>query len=192
MSNSKWFQTESKVFSLSSIGYLPSNTTERSQRLTAWGRGSGIHAQDSHGRSWMLGEYRNIALIPFQSPYNIAYCAWSRDFPHNNIFSSHYTGNISSLSPRADCLESSGLFGQYQSWAGDGDWCVSYMIPAHCPALSIHQPPGILPEISAWKSSIWRFVITEKAPTRAFSWLKAATTAFTFKTLLSKDNRIGH
>ena len=30
---------------------------------------------------------------------------------------------------------------------------------------------------------IRRFVITEKAPTRAFSWLKAATTAFTFKTL---------
>ena len=29
-----------------------------------------------------------------------------------------------------------------------------------------------------------RFVITEKDPTRAFSWLKAATTAFTFKTLL--------
>ena len=28
------------------------------------------------------------------------------------------------------------------------------------------------------------FVITEKAPTRAFSWLKAATTAFTFKTPL--------
>ena len=34
--------------------------------------------------------------------------------------------------------------------------------------------------------SIRRFVITEKAPTRAFSWLKVATTAFTFKTLLSK------
>ena len=28
------------------------------------------------------------------------------------------------------------------------------------------------------------FSITEKVPTRAFSWLKAATTAFTFKTLL--------
>ena len=28
------------------------------------------------------------------------------------------------------------------------------------------------------------FTITEKAPTRAFSYLKAATTAFTFKTLL--------
>ena len=38
--------------------------------------------------------------------------------------------------------------------------------------------------ISASKMSIRRFVITEKAPTRAFSWLKAATTAFTFKTLL--------
>ena len=38
--------------------------------------------------------------------------------------------------------------------------------------------------ISASKSSIQGFVITEKAPTRAFSWLKAATTAFTFKTLL--------
>ena len=38
--------------------------------------------------------------------------------------------------------------------------------------------------ISAWKSSIRRFVIKEKAPTRAFSWLKAATTTFTFKTLL--------
>ena len=32
--------------------------------------------------------------------------------------------------------------------------------------------------------AIRRFVIMEKAPTRAFSWLKAATTAFTFKTLL--------
>ena len=31
-------------------------------------------------------------------------------------------------------------------------------------------------ETSASKSSIRRFVITEKAPTRAFSWLKAATT----------------
>ena len=37
---------------------------------------------------------------------------------------------------------------------------------------------------SASKSCIQRFVITEKAPTRAFSWLKAATTAFSFKTLL--------
>ena len=32
--------------------------------------------------------------------------------------------------------------------------------------------------------AIRRFVITEKAPTRAVSWLKAASTAFTFKTLL--------
>ena len=37
---------------------------------------------------------------------------------------------------------------------------------------------------SASKKSIRRLVITEKAPTRAFSWLKEATTAFTFKTRL--------
>ena len=43
---------------------------------------------------------------------------------------------------------------------------------------------NIVVEDSASKRSIRRFVITEKAPTRAFSWLKAATTAFTFKTLL--------
>ena len=36
-------------------------------------------------------------------------------------------------------------------------------------------------EDSAPKRSIRRFVITEKAPTRAFSWLKAATTAFTLR-----------
>ena len=44
--------------------------------------------------------------------------------------------------------------------------------------------PGAGVDTSASKSSIRRFVITEKAPTRAFSWLKAATTTFTFKTLL--------
>ena len=44
-------------------------------------------------------------------------------------------------------------------------------------------PAAALVIISVSKSSIRRFVITEKAPTRAFSWLKAATTAFTFKTL---------
>ena len=38
-------------------------------------------------------------------------------------------------------------------------------------------------DTGASKRSIRRFVITEKAPTRAFSWLKAATTAFTLKTL---------
>ena len=38
--------------------------------------------------------------------------------------------------------------------------------------------------ISASISSIRRLIITEKAPTRAFSWLKVLTSAFTFKTLL--------
>ena len=36
----------------------------------------------------------------------------------------------------------------------------------------------------AVKINRWSCTITEKAPSRAFSWLKAATTAFTFKTLL--------
>ena len=36
---------------------------------------------------------------------------------------------------------------------------------------------------SASKRSIRRFVITEKVPSMALSWLKVATTAFTFKTL---------
>ena len=48
-------------------------------------------------------------------------------------------------------------------------------------ATSVSAP---LVKVSASKRTILRFAITEKAPTRAFSWLKAATTAFTFKTLL--------
>ena len=46
---------------------------------------------------------------------------------------------------------------------------------------------GVEACISAVKRSIGsttRCTITEKAPTRAFSWLKAPTSAFTFKTLL--------
>ena len=47
------------------------------------------------------------------------------------------------------------------------------------------QPPYYMtwvPNRAANHPSV--FPITEKAPTRAFFWLKAATTAFTFKTLL--------
>ena len=44
----------------------------------------------------------------------------------------------------------------------------------------IQFPPLYTVSTSASKSCIRRFVITEKA----FSWLKAVTTAFTFKTLL--------
>ena len=58
----------------------------------------------------------------------------------------------------------------------------------HSTILLTSPQPGKMAAVrvmcSAWKSSIRRFVISEKAPTRAFSWLKAATTAFTFKTLL--------
>ena len=53
------------------------------------------------------------------------------------------------------------------------------------------SPPPVLPSPSPRchtpeeLQTIHRlFTITEKAPTRAFSWLKEPTSAFTFKTLL--------
>ena len=67
----------------------------------------------------------------------------------------------------------------------DGEVGGHVQAPAHA---VVHHDLAAAPDqselsTSASKSSIRRFVITEKAPTRAFSWLKAATTAFTFKTL---------
>ena len=47
------------------------------------------------------------------------------------------------------------------------------------PAHTRHGPLLVLQTINRRSCTI-----TEKAPTRGFSWLKAATTAFTFKTLL--------
>ena len=46
-----------------------------------------------------------------------------------------------------------------------------------------HQDRCFTIAIEIQTKAIRRFVITEKAPTRAFSWLTAATTASTFKTL---------
>ena len=43
---------------------------------------------------------------------------------------------------------------------------------------------GVLQTIYRFHNQFSHFTITEKAPTRAFSWLKAATIDFTFKTLL--------
>ena len=45
------------------------------------------------------------------------------------------------------------------------------------------QQPALVPQIDPSVAQPV-FTITEKAPTRAFSWLKAPTRAFTFKTLL--------
>ena len=56
-------------------------------------------------------------------------------------------------------------------WAGAGGEAVEYTLVLQTKAIR-------------------RFVITEKAPTRAFSWLKAATTTFTFNSLLPRiDSR---
>ena len=60
-----------------------------------------------------------------------------------------------------------------------GDWmCLLNEISQFNSGLQIQS--RVVLQMKAIRS----FVITEKAPTRAFSWLKAATTAFTFKTLL--------
>ena len=65
------------------------------------------------------------------------------------------------------------------------DNTLTHTLSSACAGLvgAIMGTPADVVKASASKSSIRRFVITEKAPTRAFSWLKAATTAFTFKTL---------
>ena len=66
------------------------------------------------------------------------------------------------------------------SWVGT--WS-TVILETYCEIL---LSPSILQYLrySASKRSIQRFVITDYAPTRAFSSLKAATTAFTFKTQL--------
>merc|ERR1712155_340277 len=64
-----------------------------------------------------------------------------------------------------------------------GDLCTASICRCGDATLTRDSDSRCCVEASASKSSIRRFVITEKAPTRAFSWLKAATTAFTFKTL---------
>ena len=60
-----------------------------------------------------------------------------------------------------------------------------------CPRMSRVSHTQYLLSISIYTSAVKRSIgsttgctITEKAPTRAFSWLQVATTAFTFKTLL--------
>ena len=60
------------------------------------------------------------------------------------------------------------------------------MSNAESGVLSKYQTQAIEEEkvvTSAANRSIGSTTITEKAPTRAFSWLKAPTSVFTFKTL---------
>ena len=62
--------------------------------------------------------------------------------------------------------------------------CILHAKLHHSVQFLLSATPGRGHLATCSKSSIGRFVITEKAPTSAFSWLKAATTALTFKTLL--------
>ena len=75
-------------------------------------------------------------------------------------------------------------------WLRDGAWVFlgleEEQVPSVAPSVAV---PGalrgtalVLCSASSVSQSV--FTITEKTPTRAFSWLKAPTSAFTFKTLL--------
>ena len=76
--------------------------------------------------------------------------------------------------------------------------------PAHCSlhqhsvTWGLHTSPVICSFSAVLRYSCEDFTITEKAPTRAFSWLKVPTSPFAFKTLLRhcgkqviRDRRIG-
>ena len=76
------------------------------------------------------------------------------------------------------------LLGVLWSGGNEGSWLITIAsglrLHDQCHSAAPRTPAaGDSLDTSASKSSIRRFVITEKAPTRAFSWLNAATTAFT-------------
>ena len=68
------------------------------------------------------------------------------------------------------------------------------LLALFCNKILTKSEQGVVVVVISWRSGCVTLTVTlqlyrgggcaEKAPTRAFSWLKAATTAFTFKTLL--------
>ena len=110
----------------------------------------------------------------------------------NWVISSMFSLNKSSLflTPLRVYLSANPLFCRFRVFSlfdlREGVWLADVY---ECPPVSQTEIVKLLrlskmERNSASKRSIRRFVVTEKAPTRAFSWLKAATTAFKFMTLL--------
>ena len=110
----------------------------------------------------------------------------------NWVISSMFSLNKSSLflTPLRVYLSANPLFCRFRVFSlfdlREGVWLADVY---ECPPVSQTEIVKLLrlskmERNSASKRSIRRFVVMEKAPTRAFSWLKAATTAFTFETLL--------
>ena len=89
-----------------------------------------------------------------------------------------YSDHVS-CTPRSMAGSTRGVTPRTQSWT----WWTTQWVGGYYTINLLKQTMSTV-AISASNRSIRRFIITEKAPTRAFSWLKAATTAFTFKTLL--------
>ena len=76
--------------------------------------------------------------------------------------------------------------GCWRTWSAVSRW--GWSVTASTPSPSTRwccRPRSIVNGDSDTRTiNRWSCTITEKAPTRAFSWLKAPTTDFTFKTLL--------
>ena len=83
------------------------------------------------------------------------------------------------------------LINQLQHNCSQFSWLIKYLafwVSIIVAAKTISTFGQLSVSSSAWNEGYPNvpedFTITEKAPTRAFSWLKAPTSAFTFKTLL--------
>ena len=109
------------------------------------------------------GLYRNImcGVTRLKLYHNVQDCQVVKNICNFTSWTKFWGGQAASDS--AECRVNKQIITRLLRWSADKKSCHSS---------------------SASKRSIRRFAITEKAPTRAFSWLKAATTAFTFKTLL--------
>ena len=114
------------------------------------------------------------------------YMGWS--FDDGRAFcKNHYSGDLVSWGSKA---EEDDYFGTSSLYTPSGDYWIGLREDE---GWGYEWVDGSATDYTNWmdenpNSQVscdwWWFVSTEKAPTRAFSWLKAATTAFSFKTLL--------
>ena len=111
-------------------------------------------------------------------------------------------GNITSIPRPGNTLHiRPGHYSSCSSWLQLSPSCRSLDNSGHISGLYwqnviiFHQPPAPARVQGMWKFAVlaveqetnlrkvWSFTIMEKVPSRAFSWLKASTSTFKFKTL---------
>ena len=126
--------------------------------------------KDNHNLYFLFPFHCGGELFTFMRMYD----RWECYFVRTDVRNTKYRARVQTVPGRGEVLH-------------HGDR-VSSLLPSQQqhrlqrPQAWEHSPGQVCTR--AWKRSIRRFVITEKAPTRAFSWLKVATTACTLKTLL--------